>query len=404
METYSYKVVTQNGKDAKGVIEAETKEAAANQLKSSGYYIISLEKQTQWDKDIEVPFMHRTRIKTRDFSVFCRQFASILKAGVSVISALEMLSEQTENKHLAIALKNVQSNVEKGENLANSMRMEKDIFPPLLISMVEAGEASGSLEASIDRMAVQFEKDDKLKGMVKKAMMYPIVLCIVAIGVVVVMLTFVIPNFQDMFSELETELPLATRVVISMSDAVIGYWYIIVAVVVVLALLFRTYKSTDSGKHTLGKLVLKIPVFGALSMKTACARFASTMSTLIRAGMPLMDALEIVAGTMNNVLFSDALIKVRSGVGLGMDMAGQLKATGIFPAMVVHMVKIGEETGNLEGMLDNIATYYDEEVELTTQQATALMEPIIIVVMALIVGGLIAAIYGPMIELYKTLG
>lgn len=403
METFSYKVITQNGKDAKGVIEAETKEAAAKQLKGSGYYIISLEKQTPWDKDIDVPFMHKARIKTRDFSVFCRQFASILKAGVSVINALEMLSEQTENKHLARSLKNVQSNVEKGENLADSMRMEKDVFPSLLISMVAAGEASGSLEAAIDRMAIQFEKDDKLKGMVKKAMMYPIVLCVVAIGVVAVMLAYVIPNFQDMFTQLESELPLATRLVIIMSDAVINYWYIIIAAVVVLVALFRVYKSTDSGKHTLGRLVLKLPVFGTLSTKTASARFSRTMSTLIQAGMPMMDALEIVAGTMNNVLFSDALVKVRSGVGLGMDMAGQLKATGIFPPMVIHMVKIGEETGNLEEMLNNIANYYDEEVELTTQQATALMEPVIIVVMALIVGGLIAAIYGPMIELYSSL-
>lgn len=404
METFSYKAVTQEGKDVKGVIEAETKEEAVKKLKDIGNLVMAIEKQSPWNKDIELPFLKKKHIKTRDFSVFCRQFSSILRAGVSVIKALEMLSEQTENKHLAQALKNVQSSVEKGENLADSMKKEKGVFPPLLISMVAAGEASGNLEAAIDRMSVQFEKDDKLKGMVKKAMMYPIVLCFVAIGVVIVMLAYVIPNFQDMFDQLDSQLPLATRLVIGMSDAVINYWYIILAFVVLFVVLFKMYKETDAGKHTLDSLVLKIPVFGVLSTKTACARFARTMSTLIQAGMPMMDALDIVAGTMNNVLFKDALIKVKNGVSLGLDMSGQLKSTGIFPAMVVHMVNIGEETGNLEGMLVNIANYYDEEVELTTQQATALMEPLIIVVMALIVGGLIAAIYGPMIELYNTLG
>lgn len=404
MDTFSYKVVTQQGKDAKGVIEAETREEAAKKLKDSGYLIMELEKQAPWNKDIELPFLHKKKIKTRDLSVFCRQFSSILKAGVSMIKALEMLSEQTENKILAQALKNVQSNVEKGENLSDSMRQEKGIFPSLLISMVAAGEASGSLETAINRMSIQFEKDDKLKGMVKKAMMYPIVLCFVAIGVVILMLAYVIPNFEDMFSQLESELPFATRLVIMMSDAVLSRWYIILLVVTAVFFAFRTYKATDSGAHVIDRLVLKIPVFGMLSTKTACARFSRTMSTLIQAGMPMMDALDIVAGTMNNVLFRDALHKVRNGVGLGMDMSGQLKATGLFPAMVIHMVSIGEETGNLEEMLTNIANYYDEEVELTTQQATALMEPMIIVVMALLVGGLIAAIYGPMIELYNTLG
>ncbi len=403
MDTFSYKAVTSVGKDVRGVVEAETKEEAARRLKDSGYLIMELEKQAPWNKDIELPFLHKKHVKTRDLSVFCRQFSSLLKAGVSVIKALEMLSEQTENKHLAQSLKNVQSSVEKGENLADSMRHETGVFPPLLISLVAAGEASGSLEHAIDRMAVQFEKDDKMKGMVKKAMMYPMVLCVVAIGVVILMLAYVIPNFQDMFEQLDSDLPVATQIVVSMSNMILHYWGVLIIVVIGLVLAFKTYKASDAGKHTLAKLTLKIPVFGKLVTKSACASFARTMSTLVQAGMPMMDALDTVAGTMNNVLFKDALRKVRNGVGLGLDMSGQLKATGIFPPMVIHMVNIGEETGSLEQMLTNVANYYDEEVELTTQQATALMEPVIIVVMALIVCGLIASIYGPMIELYQTL-
>ena len=198
-------------------------------------------------------------------------------------------------------------------------------------------------------------------------------------------------------------MPVATQIVIGMSDAILHYWALLIVIVVGIVLAFNTYKASDAGKHMLARLTLKIPVFGKLTTKSACASFARTMSTLVQAGMPMMDALDTVAGTMNNVLFKDALRKVRNGVGLGLDMSGQLKATGIFPPMVIHMVNIGEETGSLEQMLTNVANYYDEEVELTTQQATALMEPVIIVVMALIVCGLIASIYGPMIELYQTL-
>lgn len=404
MESFSYKAIGADGKEKKGSMEADSKEEVARKLRDDGLTPTAITSQSLLDKDISFSLGKKKGVKPRDLAVFCRQFGSILRAGVNVIGALEMLSEQTESKTLKAALKNVQSNVEKGETLAGAMKMEKDVFPSLMINMVAAGEASGSLEASIDRMASQFEKDAKLKAMVKKAMMYPMVLCFVAIGVVVVMLVFVIPQFVGMFADLGTDLPAFTQAVLTLSDFVIGYWYILIAIVVGAVVLFKMYAASETGAYTLAKLKLKLPGFGTLAQKTACARFSRTLSTLMAAGMPMIEAIDICARTMDNLLYRDALLKVKNGVGLGMELSTQLKATGLFPAMVVHMTGIGEETGSLEEMLLNVAGYYDEEVETATQALTAMMEPLIILVMAGVVCMLIMAIYSPMIKLYDTLG
>lgn len=403
METFSYTAVGADGKEKKGTVIAETREDAARNLKDQGLLPMSIGKQSALDKDINFSF-GKKGVKVRDLSVFCRQFSSIIKAGVNVINALSMMSEQTENKKLKAAIKNVQSNVEKGETLSSAMRSEGDIFPSLLISMVAAGEASGSLETAIERMAIQFEKDAKISGMVKKAMIYPIILIIVMIGVVIAMMMFVIPNFMDMFEGLDAEMPFMTVMVINMSNFILDRWWLLILIVVGIVFAYKSYYKTDAGRHVIDRIKIKIPVFGVLTVKTACARFSRIMSTLLSAGMPMISAIEIAAGTMDNVLFKDALQKVRSGVALGMGFSQQIGVTRLFPAMLVHMVGIGEETGNIEDMLTNVANYYDEEVELATQSVTALMEPMIIIVMAVVVGALVLAIYQPMITLYSTLG
>lgn len=403
METFSYTAVGADGKEKKGSIVAETREDAARSLKDQGLLPMSIGKQSALDKDINFSF-GKKGVKVRDLSVFCRQFSSIIKAGVNVINALSMMSEQTENKKLKAAIKNVQSNVEKGETLSSAMRSEGDIFPSLLVSMVAAGEASGSLETAIERMAIQFEKDAKISGMVKKAMIYPIILIVVMIGVVIAMMMFVIPNFMDMFEGLDAEMPFMTVMVINMSNFILDKWWLLILIVAGIVFAYKSYYKTDAGRHMIDRIKIKIPVFGVLAVKTACARFSRIMSTLLSAGMPMISAIEIAAGTMDNVLFRDALQKVRSGVALGMGFSQQIGVTRLFPAMLVHMVGIGEETGNIEDMLTNVANYYDEEVELATQSVTALMEPMIIIVMAVVVGALVLAIYQPMITLYSTLG
>lgn len=403
MAQYTYEAIALDGKAKKGNIEADNIDKARSQLKSEGLTIIKLSEASLLNKDINFSFGKKT-LKPRELSVFCRQFLSILKAGVSMIEALGMMEEQTENKILKEAIKSVKDNVEKGDTLSAAMKKQDGVFPSILLNMIEAGEASGSLEISLDRMSTHFEKDARIKGMVKKAFMYPSVLVVVMIAVVVVMLTFVIPSFQSMFDDMGEELPGFTQAALALSDSLInnGIYWLIGLVVVIVA--YKIYASTPNGSRVLGSLKLRIPVFGMLATKTACARFSRTLATLLAAGMPLIDSVNICAKIMDNVLFKDALLETAKQVERGVSLSVPLKKSGLFPNMILHMLSIGEETGNMEEMLTNVANYYDEEVEMTTQQATALMEPIIIVVMAVVVCALIAVIYAPMMSMYNSIG
>ena len=403
MAQFSYEAVGLDGKIKKGNIEADSLEKARSLLRNDGMTVVKIGEASVLNRDININ-IGKKKLKPRDLSVFCRQFLSILKAGVSMISALEMLTDQTENKKLKEGLKSVKDNVEKGDTLSVAMKKQDGLFPPILLNKKAAGESSGSLEVSLERMSVHFEKDARIKGMVKKAFMYPIVLVFVMIAVVVVMLTFVIPQFKSMFDDIGSDLPGFTKAALALSDSLQNTWYIWLIGIAVLVLAYKLYVSTPNGSRVVAALKLKIPVFGSLSVKTACARFARTLSTLMASGMPLIDSINICANVMDNVLFKDALAETSKQVERGLNLSVPLKQSGLFPNMVIHMIGIGEETGNMEEMLTNVANYYDEEVEMTTQQATALMEPMIIVVMAVVVCLLIAVIYGPMMQLYSDIG
>lgn len=403
MAQFSYEAVGLDGKTKKGNIEADSLEKARSLLRNDGMTVVKIGEASVLNRDININIGTK-KLKPRDLSVFCRQFLSILKAGVSMISALEMLTDQTENKKLKEALKSVKDNVEKGDTLSVAMKKQDGLFPPILLNMIAAGESSGSLEVSLERMSVHFEKDARIKGMVKKAFMYPIVLIFVMIAVVVVMLTFVIPQFKSMFDDLGSDLPGFTKAALALSDSLQNTWYIWLIGIAVLILAYKLYVRTPNGSRVVAALKLKIPVFGSLSVKTACARFARTLSTLMASGMPLIDSINICAKVLDNVLYKDALVETSRQVERGVSLTTPLEKSGLFPSMVIHMISIGEETGSMEEMLTNVADYYDEEVEMTTQQATALMEPIIIIMMALVVCALIAVIYGPMVQLYSDLG
>lgn len=401
METYLYQAITSEGVEKKGSIKADNEKEARVRIREKGLMPITVSKENFLNKDIELSFIKK-KTKARDLAVFCRQFSSIIKAGISIISALEMLEEQTENKSLKEGIIRARLGVEKGEGLADSLREEK-VFPSVLVEMIKAGESSGSLDRSLDRMAIQFEKEAKLKGIIKKAMMYPMVLLFVMIGIIVVMLSFVIPNFVNMFEELDTTLPTSTQIIIALSNIFTKYWLLLLVMIVLLVFLYKLYKASDSGRHKIDAFKLKIPLFGKLAIKTACASISRTLATLIQSGMPLIEALNIVSETMTNVCYKDALKKISAGVALGMPLSKQMRTMDIFPAMITHMVGIGEQTGNMEEMLSNSANYYEEEVEITTSQLTALLEPVIIIIMAFLVIMLIAAIYQPIIQLYNSI-
>ncbi len=401
MAAYGYEALDKAGKTIKGSIDADTIDKAKSELKQQGYTLLSIKEQSLLTRDLNIEIGGYP--KPRDLSVFCRQFVSMTRAGVSILEALKMLSEQTENKQLKKAVEGVRVSVEKGETLARSLKEHPKVFPELMVNMVAAGESSGSLDVALERMALQFEKANKTRALVKKAMMYPIIVCIVAVVVVIVMLVVIIPNYADMFTQLGTDLPGITLAVQAASNFIIDYWYILAPVIIVLAILLKMFSQTDMGKHVFHGLQLRIPALKNLKVKQASSQMARTMSTLLAAGVPLIEAVEIVGNTMDNVYFREAMDTCKNEIIIGQPLSRPLEETGLFPPMVYHMVRIGEESGNTEEMLNKLADYYDEEVEMAVQTLMAAMEPLIIVVLAVIVGVLVAACMAPMLSMYGAM-
>ena len=401
MASFGYTILDASGKEIKGSIEADSLEAARAELKRQGNVLLDIRAQSLLTKDVS--FKIGVWPKPRDLSVFCRQFVSMSKAGVTIVDSLRMLSEQTENERLREATDGVRVSVEKGETLADSLKLYPKIFPELLVNMVAAGEASGSLDVALERMSTHFEKASKTSALVKKAMIYPVVVCLVAIGVVVVMLTVVIPNYTKMFAELGTELPAITKAVASLSDILINWWMVIVPVIIIAAIGIKSFSATDQGKHFFHKLMIKMPVFSNLTIKQAASQVARTMSTLLAAGVPLVEAVEIVASTMNNVYYKEAMMDCKKEIIIGQPLSKPMEQSGLFPPMVYHMVRIGEETGNTEEMLSKLADYYDDEVEVAVQSFMAALEPLIIVILAGIVIVLVGACMAPMLTMYQSL-
>ena len=400
--TFSYIILSKAGKEVKGTLEAANQQEAAQKLKEGGNTLISLTEANALSKEVEINLVKK-KPKPRDLAVFCRQFVSIIDAGVPVTSALGMLGEQTENKMLANAALDCKMQIEKGTSLAEAMKDHPDVFSSLFVTLVEAGEASGSLDVSFNRMGTQFEKDAKIKGLIKKSAIYPIVVSVVAVAVVIIMLTFVVPQFETMLADLGSDMPVLTKIVVAASDFLIARWYIVLGVVALLAVGIIRYRKTEGGGRLFGRIGIKAPLIGKLTVKSSAARMARTLSTLLGSGIPMIEALDIVAKTMGNVHFREALQDAKDDVAMGDALSLSIERCGLFPPMVHHMIHIGEETGDLEEMLTKLAEYYEEEVELTTQQVMAAVEPLIIVVLALIVGCIVGAVMLPMVNMYTAM-
>lgn len=401
MAAWGYVAIDKGGKEIKGSRDADNKELVLRDLKNQGLIVLEITEQNMLTKDISFDF--GSKPTPRDMAVFCRQFASITRAGVTIIETLNMLADSTENKKMQKAIYAVRADVEKGESFADSMAQHPAVFPELLVQMARAGEASGSLDTAMERMAIQFEKSAKTQALVKKAMIYPIVVACVAVAVVIVMLVFVIPRYMDMFEELDAELPKITLAVVALSNFIQNNWFIIVPVVIAIVFALKTYAKTGSGKHVFGKLQLKIPAVKNLVVKSACSQMSRTLSTLLTAGVPLIEAVDIVADTMTNIWFKEALKNALEQIMIGVPLSQPLQTSGLFPPMVYHMIRIGEEAGSTEEMLNKLADYYEEEVEMAVQSLMAAMEPMIIIVLAGVVGILIAAVMAPMVNMYAAL-
>ncbi len=402
MPKYSYEAVTALGKNVKGNIEADDQSKAVAKLTSTGHTVISLKEAGILNANINVSLGGK-KVPPRDMGAYCHQFVSILSAGVPLVSCLKMMEKQSQNKVLAATTREMRISVEKGATLAAAMAKHDAVFPPLFVNMVRSGEETGNIDKSFEQMAIHYEKDAKLRGIVKKAMMYPIIVCCLAVAIVIVLLVWIVPQFTDMFNDMSFEMPAYTLAVVAISDFIIEKWYIMLSVIVVLVAVFRVFKATDKGKHILGHMAITMPLIGKLNTKTACAQFSRNLQTMLGAGIKITDALDIVAQTMNSLIYSESVYEIKQQVEMGIPLQRALEKTGLYPSMVTNMVAIGEEAGSTEEMLSTVADYYEQEVEETTQQVAATLEPLLIILMAVACVAVIVAVFLPIMSLYGQL-
>lgn len=400
MAKYKYRVMNSDGEKINGSYEADSKEQVIDYISANGYYPLKVEEVIE-SKNIQVKFVQKVKLK--DLAVFCRQFYTMLNAGVPILTCLEILSEQIENEKLRKATRQVQEEVEKGGILSEAMKKHEDVYPNLLVSLVASGEASGNLDSIMLRMATHYEKENKINNKVSSAMVYPMVLSFVAVAAVVFILTYVMPTFMDIFSESGTELPWSTKLLLGMSDGIKNYWFILMIIVISIVMGLRIYLRTDQGKMMLSELKLKLPVIKELNQMIIVSRFTRTLSILISSGLPLISALEMVSQVAGNKVAENALIKVKDKVMIGENLYSSMKETNVFPTMLYSMIKIGEDTGSLDDILNKTADFYDEELENTIQKSVAMIEPILIVVMGLIIGFVVISIMLPMFDSYTQM-
>ncbi len=400
--TYKYNVRDKTGKVINGKLEGENREAVATKLRQMGYIVLDLEEDriAQLNK-----IQFGTSVKTKDVTIFARQFATMINAGLSLTKCLSILADQVESKELRDVISQLNKDVEAGQSLSEAMMKHPRIFPPLFYNMVKAGETGGVLDEVLLRVADLMEQDAQLKGRVKSAMMYPMVISILVVVVVIAMMVFVVPTFVDMFAGAGQQLPLPTRVLVAISNYTASIKGVITAIVIaILLVIFKQWIQTDSGRFIWDSIKLRMPVAGNIIRKTSVARFTRTFGTLVSAGVPILSAMDIVADTAGNEVVTRALKTARGAIKEGETIAKPLSESPVFPGMVVQMVAVGEETGALDQMLTKIADFYDEEVGTAIDGLASAMEPIIMVVLAVVVGGIVIALYMPMFQSVTMVG
>lgn len=400
MKKFRYRAMKSDGNKIEGNYEANSKEDVISMITSNGYYPLKVEEVVESTK-IELNFLEK--ITTKDILIFCRQLYTMLDAGVSINNALNMLSNQVSNKRLKVALANVEDDVKKGEMLSESMGKHDDIFPKLLISMTQSGEISGNLDVIMLRMAIHYEKENKINNKIKAAMTYPTILSVVAISAVMFIMTFVMPTFIEMFESEGVALPISTRMLMGIGGFLSNNLFFIILCIVSIVVLFNLYKKSENGIKTLSKIKLKLPVIGELNKKIIVSRFTRTLSTLLASGVSIVQALPIVSGVLDNKIAEEAILKVRERVVRGDGLSEPIREHNIFPEMLSAMIKIGEESGSLDDILNKTADFYDEEVEQAIQTTTALIEPLLIVVMGIVIGFIVISIMLPMFDMYTQM-
>lgn len=400
-ETYRYKVRDRAGKVIEGQLDADSVAVVASKLRQQGYIPVEIDRQASagLKGDVSIPGLSN-RVKTKDLAVFSRQFSTMIDSGLTLVRSLAILSEQTENSELARVVGEVRNDVESGTALSTALAKHPKVFNKLYVSMVRAGETGGVLDDVLLRLAATIEKQVQLRGKVKSAMTYPVMAMVMILGITAAMLVFIVPMFKDLYKELGGTLPFPTQVLLGLSSFVTGFGGLVIVAGSIGGVIFlRRWRRTDTGRFALDRFKLKVPIFGKIVHKTALARFARTFSALLRSGVPILEALDIVTDTVNNEVLAAAVTDVKAAVKRGDSLARPLSEHPVFPPMVVQMMAVGEETGALDTMLEKIADFYDDEVEATVDSLTSLIEPLLVGVMGIGVGGMLIALYMPMFNM-----
>lgn len=402
MPVYKWVALTRKGKTLKGEMEAPDERLARAQLKRRN---LTVKKISVKPKDIfaNISFF-QPKVTKKDIVIFTRQFSTMIDAGLPLLQGLNILADQNENKTFQAVLKKIVHDVESGSGLADAMKKHPAQFDALFVNLVAAGEVGGILDTILQRLAAYIEKAQKLKSRVKGAMTYPIVVVAVAILVISVIMIFVIPVFQELFSDFGSALPVPTQIVVNISNFTKNNVIYMIAGVMGLGFIFKKYRNTKRGRRQTDSLSLKLPVFGPLLKKVAVARFTRTLSTMISSGVPILDAMEIVAKTSGNVILEEVILDVRTSVAEGQTIAEPLSENDIFPSMVVQMIAVGEATGALDSMLEKIADFYDAEVDTAVEALTSMLEPLLMLFLGGTIGGLVIAMYLPIFQMAAAMG
>src|SRR5438067_11701747 len=394
MPVYTYSARAINGELKNATIDAPSREEAVAQLRKQRLNVLKIDEATKRKKGGKVPM--------RDIVIFTRQFSTMINAGLPLVQALDILATQSENPALKEVTRKVVFDVESGNTVADALRKHPRAFTNLYVNMVAAGEAGGILDTILMRLATFLEKNDALVRKVKGAMIYPSVIMSVAAIAIVVLLIFVIPVFENMFGSVGLALPLPTRIVIGASRFLKSYWWLLGAVIIVGAYMLRKYYASNNGKLVIDRLMLKMPVLGDVLRKSAVSRFTRTLGTLISSGVSILEGLEITAKTAGNRVIQDAIMQSRTSIAGGDTIAQPLQKSKVFPPMVISMIAVGEQTGGLDEMLSKIADFYDEEVDAAVSNLLSLLEPIMIVFLGVVVGGMVVAMYLPIFDMINA--
>lgn len=405
MLSYAYKGRDGGGKAVKGKLDAPSEAAAIARLKTMGVMPTDVQQTatgTGLQMEINIGFLEK-RVGLKDLAVMSRQMATMVSSGLSLLRTLTILAEQTENKKLRTTLDAVRILIETGSSLSAAFARHPDVFPPIMIYLVRAGETGGFLDRSLESVASTFEKEVKLTQTIKSALTYPVVVLCMAIVATIAMLVFIVPVFESMFASLNAELPLPTQILVTLSKNMIWIVPLLIVLGVAFSFWWRAHKNDEKVRQRVDTVKLKLPVFGLLFRKVAVARFARNFSTMTRSGVPILQALSVVGETSGNWVIANAMHRVQDSVRAGRSVAAPLAEEPVFPSMVVQMIAVGEDSGSMDTMLSKVADFYDEEVQSTTEALTSLIEPLMIAVIGVVVGGMIVALYLPMFSVFGAI-